>query len=98
MFASNALFPKEAMPSWLAAVAVFATGWRVVTLGTIPMNGMATVVALAAPVLAVLFTYSPEGLGLREDLVAFLRWMYLFLAMFNGVKMGGWTFGLARQA
>jgi putative MATE family efflux protein len=119
------------------AVAIFATGWRVVTLGTIPMNGMATgvtavtaaafgaqnagklrtaylyairlgvliqlgiasFVALAAPALALLFTYSPGSLGLREDLVAFLRWMCLFLptvplgmltsAMFNGVKMGG---------
>jgi len=119
------------------AVAVFATGWRVVTLGTIPMNGMATgvtavtaaafgarnagklrtaylyairlgvliqlgiasFIALVAPVLALLFTYSPGSLGLREDLVAFLRWMCLFLptvplgmltsAMFNGVKMGG---------
>ena len=119
------------------AVAVFATGWRVVTLGTIPMNGMATgvtavtaaafgarnggklrtaylyavrlgvliqlgiasFVALSAPALALLFTYSPGSLGLREDLVAFLRWMCLFLptvplgmltsAMFNGVKMGG---------
>jgi len=119
------------------AVAIFATGWRVVTLGTIPINGMATgvtavtaaafgaqnagklrtaylyairfgvliqlgiasFVALAAPALALLFTYSPGSLGLREDLVAFLRWMCLFLptvplgmltsAMFNGVKMGG---------
>jgi putative MATE family efflux protein len=119
------------------AVAIFATGWRVVTLGTIPMNGMATgvtavtaaafgaqnagklrtaylyairlgvliqlgiasFVALTAPALALLFTYSPGSLGLREDLVAFLRWMCLFLptvplgmltsAMFNGVKMGG---------
>ncbi|MCS7240274.1 MAG: MATE family efflux transporter [Candidatus Bipolaricaulota bacterium] len=119
------------------AVAVFGTGWRVVTLGTIPMNGMATgvtavtaaafgardggklrtaylyairlgvlvqvgiasFVALAAPALALLFTYAPGSLGLRADLVAFLRWMCLFLptvplgmltsAMFNGVRMGG---------
>ncbi len=118
------------------AVAVFGTGWRVVTLGTIPMNGMATgvtavtaaafgacdggklrtayfyairlgvliqlgiasFVALAAPVLSLLFTYSPGSADLRPDLVAFLRWMCLFLptvplgmltsAMFNGVKMG----------
>lgn len=118
------------------AVAVFGTGWRVVTLGTIPMNGMATgvtavtaaafgagdggklrtayfyairlgvliqlaiasFVALAAPALSLLFTYSPGSAGLRPDLVAFLRWMSLFLptvplgmltsAMFNGVKMG----------
>lgn len=119
------------------AVAVFGTGWRVVTLGTIPMNGMATgvtavtaaafgaregqklrtaylyavrlgvlvqlgiaaFVALAAPALSLLFTYAPESQGLRPDLLAFLRWMCLFLptvplgmltsAMFNGVKMGG---------
>lgn len=119
------------------AVAVFATGWRVVTLGTIPMLGMATgvtavtaaafgarageklrtayfyavrvgtsiqvgvaaFVALFAPVLSLLFTYSPGSLGLRPDLIAFLRWMCLFLptvplgmltsAMFNGVKLGG---------
>lgn len=119
------------------AVAVFATGWRVVTLGTIPMNGMATgvtavtaaafgarageklrttylyavrvgisiqvgiaaFVALSAPALSLLFTYSPGSLGLRPDLIAFLRWMCLFLptvplgmltsAMFNGVKLGG---------
>ena len=119
------------------AVAIFATGWRVVTLGTIPTNGMATgvtavtvaafgaqnagklrtaylyairlgvliqlgiasFVALAAPALGLLFTYSPGSLGLWEDLVAFLRWMCLFpptvplgmhtSAMFNGAKMGG---------
>jgi len=118
------------------AVAIFGTGWRVVTLGTIPMNGMATgvtavtaaafgardggklrtaylyairlgvliqlgiagFVALAAPFLALLFTYSPGSVALRADLVSFLRWMCLFLptvplgmltsAMFNGVKMG----------
>ncbi len=119
------------------SVAVFATGWRVVTLGTIPMNGMATgvtavtaaafgaregeklrtaylyavrlgatiqmgiaaLVAASAPLLALLFTYAPGSQALRPDLVAFLRWMCLFLptvplgmltsAMFNGVKMGG---------
>lgn len=119
------------------AVAVFGTGWRVVTLGTIPMNGMATgvtavtaaafgardggklrtayfyavslgvlvqlgiasFVAAAAPLLALLFTYAPESQALRPDLVAFLRWMCLFLptvplgmltsAMFNGVRLGG---------
>lgn len=118
------------------AVAVFGTGWRVVTLGTIPLAGMATgvtavtaaafgardagklrtaylyavrfgvlvqvgiasFVALAAPMLSLLFTYAPESQALRPDLVAFLRWMCLFLptvplgmltsAMFNGVKMG----------
>lgn len=119
------------------AVAVFGAGWRVVTLGTIPMNGMATgvtavtaaafgagegrklrtaylyairigllvqlgiaaFVVLTAPALSLLFTYAPESRDLRADLIAFLRWMCLFLptvplgmltsAMFNGVKLGG---------
>ncbi|MGQ9700030.1 MAG: hypothetical protein ACUVQS_03065 [Candidatus Bipolaricaulaceae bacterium] len=61
--------------------------------------GIAAFVALFAPVLSLLFTYSPGSLGLRPDLIAFLRWMCLFLptvplgmltsAMFNGVKLGG---------
>lgn len=119
-----------------AGVAVFTSGWRIVTIGTIPLMGMATgvtavcgaaygareveklrvaylyavrfglvlelivagMVAILAPYLALLFTYSPGSAALRPELVRFLRWMTVFLptvpfgmltsAMFNGIGKG----------
>ena len=119
-----------------AGVAVFTSGWRIVTVGTIPLLGMATGVtatcgatygardagklrqayfyavrfgfvmelavagtmAVLAPYLALLFTYSEGSAPLRPHLVVFLRWMTIFLptvpfgmftsAMFNGIGKG----------
>ncbi|MGC9529558.1 MAG: MATE family efflux transporter [Candidatus Bipolaricaulaceae bacterium] len=133
VFSLNWLLPRVGGE---AGVAVFTSGWRIVTIGTIPLLGLAAgviatvaaaygsgapgklrqaylyavrfgllvelgvagAVAILAPWLALLFTYWAGSTELRPDLVAFLRWMTVFLptvplgmltsALFNGMGKG----------
>lgn len=117
-------------------IAVFSTGWRIVSMGTIPLVGLATGVtavtgaaygsgnpekleisykyalklgilvelAIATAILifespiTYLFTYSENSAHLLNDLIVFLKYMFLFYptlplgmltaAMFQGVSKG----------